>query len=149
MQVRSASPQDFEAIMAIEQSAHFHPWPESVLRRYLEKPDCTFVIEDSRRILGYAVITLIAGEAELLMVAVDPACQGKGAGRTLMDYLHFFLTQKGAEQWFLDVRESNHKAISLYESMGFCQAGVRSGYYPTANGKEDALLYCLDLSDDS
>lgn len=148
MKVRSASIADFDAIMDIERSAHFHPWPDSVVKRYLEKPDTAFVIEEHEQVSGYAVITLIAGEAELLMVAVHPSFQGKGAGRMLMDFLLDFLVQEGAEQWFLDVRESNQKAIALYESMGFCQAGVRPNYYPTAQGKEDALLYCLDLSDD-
>lgn len=143
--IRPADNADFDAVMAIESRAHFHPWPESVLRRYLNKPGSCWVLEDEGRINAYAVITLIAGEAELLMVAVAPDQQGKGYGRAMMDFLLNYLQEQGAEQWFLDVRESNHKAIALYESMGFCQAGCRPGYYPTAQGSEDALLYCLDM----
>lgn len=137
--------QDLTAVMSIERRAHFHPWSESVISRYLQKPGSAWIAEENGIVLGWAVITLIAGEAELLMIAVDPDYQGKGAGRALMNFLLNYLTEKQAEQWFLDVRESNSKAIALYESMGFCLAGNRSNYYPTANGHEDALLYCLDL----
>ena len=147
MPIRAATPDDFDAVMAIERKAHFHPWPESVVRRYLSKPDCCWLLEEQGKVVAYAVITLIAGEAELLMVAVAPGQQGRGHGRAMMDFLLQHLTEKGAQQWFLDVRESNHKAIALYESMGFCQAGCRPGYYPTEHGSEDALLYCLDLSE--
>lgn len=145
MLIRNAVEQDIPAIMAIERAAHFHPWPESVLRRYLAKPGCVQVLEQDGRVLAYAVNTLIAGEAELLMIAVDPKQQGRGYGRTLMSHLQQQLQQQGAEQWFLDVRASNAPAIALYESLGFCQAGCRPNYYPTAQGSEDALLYCMDL----
>lgn len=145
MLVRAADERDLDDILRIERAAHFHPWPESVLRRYLAKPGCVQVLEQDGRVLAYAVNTLVAGEAELLMIAVDPAQQGRGYGRFLMNHLQQQLEQQHAEQWFLDVRESNRVAIALYESMGFCQAGCRPGYYPTEHGTEDALLYCMDL----
>jgi len=145
MPIRAACADDIDAIMAIERRAHFHPWSEQVVRRYLNNTGSVWVLEEAQ-VIAYAVITLIAGEAELLMIAVDPGHQGRGAGRQLMSFLQQYLTAQQAEQWFLDVRESNHKAIALYESMGFCQAGCRTGYYPTASGQEDALLYCLDMT---
>jgi ribosomal-protein-alanine N-acetyltransferase len=40
----------------------------------------------------------------------------------------------------LEVRASNAAAIALYRSAGFEQIGLRRGYYPAANGREDALL---------
>ena len=145
MHVRPAVEADFSAVYQIEQQAHFHAWPESVLRRYFSREHCVWVLENNNQVIAYAVITLVAGESELLMIAVDPKQQGQGAGRVLMNALHDFLQEQQAEQWFLEVRESNHKAIALYESMGFCQAGCRRNYYPTASGHEDALLYCLEL----
>jgi ribosomal-protein-alanine N-acetyltransferase len=41
---------------------------------------------------------------------------------------------------FLEVRPSNTHAIGLYESAGFNEFSVRKGYYPAANGREDAIL---------
>lgn len=148
MTVRFASMDDLPAILDIEQASHFHPWPESVLRRYLAKEKTCWVLESNNLVVAYAVNTLIAGEAELLMIAVSPKQQGKGFGRQLMSAIYQYLQQQQAEQWFLDVRESNEKAIHLYESLGFAQAGVRPNYYPTANGNEDALLYALAITSD-
>ncbi len=145
MEFRAAGPEDLAAVMSIERRAHFHPWSESVIRRYLQKPGSAWVAQKEGTVVGWAVITLSAGEAELLMIAVDPNSQGQGIGRALMNFLLAYLTGQHAEQWFLDVRESNAAAIHLYESMGFCLAGNRPNYYPTADGHEDALLYCLDL----
>ncbi len=147
MPIRQASAEDIGAIMAIERSAHFHPWPEAVIRRYVSKPETVWVLEEQGAVIAWAANTLIAGEAELLMIAVDPQRQGKGAGRQLMNFLQAHLQARHAEQWFLDVRESNDRAVALYESMGFCEAGRRTDYYPTASGHEDALLYCLELSE--
>lgn len=148
MNARFATLEDFSSILEIEKSAHFHPWPESVLRRYLSKEKTCWVLEDKQKIVAYAVNTLIVGEAELLMIAVSPKQQGRGYGRQLMTAIYHYLQQQDAEQWFLDVRSSNDKAINLYESMGFSQAGVRTNYYPSANGDEDALLYALAITAD-
>lgn len=148
MNARFANLKDLPAVLAIEQAAHFHPWSESILRRYLSKDRTAWVLEDQQEVVAYAVNTLVAGEAELLMIAVSPTKQGQGFGRQLMTAMHRYLQSQQAEQWFLDVRESNHKAINLYESMGFAHAGVRTNYYPTAQGYEDALLYCFALDTD-
>lgn len=146
MNTRFATLDDLPTILEIEQAAHFHPWPESVLRRYLSKENTCWVLEDKQKIVAYAVNTLIVGEAELLMIAVAPKQQGRGYGRQLMTAIYQYLQSQQAEQWFLDVRESNEKAINLYESMGFSQAGVRTNYYPSAKGDEDALLYALAIT---
>lgn len=145
MSFRSAQASDLAAIMAIESSAHFHPWPPSVVTRYLAKTNTTWVLEEQGKVVAYAVNTLIVGEAELLMIAVLPSQQGRGYGRKLMNALQAWLEQQQAQRWFLDVRESNSKAIALYESLGFCQVGVRPNYYPTAKGSEDALLYAVEF----
>lgn len=143
--MRPVTAEDFEAVMAIEKAAHFRSWPESVMRGYFKRNNCVWVLEDQQQIVAYAVNTLIADEAELLMIAVHPQHQGKGYGRTLMQQLQGMLEQQQAAQWFLDVRASNFKAIQLYESLGFNQAGRRPNYYPTERGSEDALLYCMSL----
>jgi len=44
---------------------------------------------------------------------------------------------------FLEVRESNQSAHTLYQRAGFGQTGLRKGYY--ANPPEDAILYRLSF----
>ena len=46
---------------------------------------------------------------------------------------------------WLEVRPSNHVARRLYDSLGFIQVGVRKNYYPAEQGREDAVLMCLDM----
>ena len=83
-------------------------------------------------------------ESELLNIGVDPRFQQRGVAKA---FLTEILTQlKGqADAMFLEVRLSNHKAIALYEGLGFNQVGVRPNYYNTARGREDALIYAIEL----
>jgi [ribosomal protein S18]-alanine N-acetyltransferase len=50
-----------------------------------------------------------------------------------------------AETMFLEVRPSNSGAIALYQKLGFNEIGTRKGYYPAENGREDAIMYALEL----
>jgi ribosomal protein S18 acetylase RimI-like enzyme len=67
------------------------------------------------------------GEREILSVAVDPANRRRGIGRALVD-AELAAAPKGTT-WFLEVRESNLAAISLYTAVGFTPAGRRPEYY--------------------
>ena len=87
MSVREATIDDLVALMLIERRAHEHPWAESIMLRYLNKPQTVWVLEFDNSVRAYAVVTVIAGEAELLMIAVDPDYQGNGHGRALMEFL--------------------------------------------------------------
>ena len=53
--------------------------------------------------------------------------------------------EQGARQMFLEVRESNPAAIQMYMNHGFNEVGRRRHYYPTATGREDALVFGLQL----
>ncbi|MEN1508294.1 ribosomal-protein-alanine N-acetyltransferase, partial [Pseudomonas aeruginosa] len=47
---------------------------------------------------------------------------------------------------WLEVRASNAAAIALYESLGFNEATIRRNYYPTTDGREDAIIMALPIS---
>ncbi len=66
-----------------------------------------------------------AGEREILNLAVEPGHRRRGIAAMLLR--EELAGHSGA--WFLEVRESNHAARGLYQAMGFCDAGVRPGYY--------------------
>jgi ribosomal-protein-alanine N-acetyltransferase len=90
-------------------------------------------------------MSLVAGEAELLLFVVDEKYQGKGLGRLFLDTLIDIL-QTQADALFLEVRAGNVPAIHLYESAGFNQVGERPNYYSTPLGREDALVFAMDWS---
>ncbi|WP_308339999.1 N-acetyltransferase [Sulfitobacter sp. CW3] len=92
---------------------------------------------------GFALTRLVAGETELLTIAVDPAHQNQGIGRRLM---HKWLTC-GADTAFLEVAADNTPAIALYESLGFHQTSRRPRYYARKDGAFiDALILSKDLT---
>lgn len=89
---------------------------------------------------GFALWRAVAGEVELLTIAVAPEAQGHGHGTRLM---HAFLTEAAqvAEDVFLEVAADNAPAHALYVKAGFAESGRRPGYYSRSNGAAiDAIL---------
>ena len=73
----------------------------------------------------------------------DPAFQRRGLGRQLLQHLIDELIKRDVLTLWLEVRASNLPAIALYEQLGFNQVSRRPNYYPTASGREDAILMAL------
>ncbi len=90
---------------------------------------------------GFVIGRVIAGEAELLTIAVEPALQGKGIGAQLMTLFLEALIQRGATTVFLEVAEGNAPARGLYHRCAFIETGRRRGYYLGPDGqKQDAIV---------
>jgi len=118
------------------------PWSEGEIADLLASPLC-FVVTAPQ---GFAMGRLVAGEAELLTIAVDPVAQGQGVGRRLMRAFLDDLQQRGAETVFLEVAEGNAPARALYSRAGFVVTGRRRGYYHTPDGAAvDAVVMARRL----
>ena len=94
--------------------------------------------------LGFLVALHLAPEWELENIVVAPSARRRGVGRQLMDALLSAARETDSDSVFLEVRESNVAARSLYEKAGFEQEGRRKSYY--TNPMEDAVLYRLSLA---
>lgn len=93
--------------------------------------------------LGFSLYRTVAGDSELLLLAVDASAQGKGIGRKLLDHFIEDAKQNGAERIHLEVRDGN-PATWLYESAGFTEANRRRNYYRGKDGAQfDALTFVL------
>ena len=90
-------------------------------------------------ILGFALARHVAGEAELLLLAVSAKHQKQGVGQLL---LYDFMTaakRRGAQRLHLEVRDGNG-AARLYQRAGFTMVGRRKNYYSGRDGQiYDAL----------
>ncbi|MGL4826200.1 MAG: ribosomal protein S18-alanine N-acetyltransferase [Vibrionaceae bacterium] len=130
-----------EQVVAIEQQAHAFPWSDALLTKVAGRFDCNKALLHEGQVVGYFFAQIVAGEASLLNFAIAPRWQRQGLGQKLLE---LFLQQArllGAEQAWLEVRQSNSRAIALYELAGFNEIDRRYGYYPTLDGKkEDALV---------
>lgn len=98
--------------------------------------------------VGFALLRSIAGEAELLLLAVHPDHRGCSHGRRLLDRCMNEAEGSGAKAMFLEVRSGN-PAIHLYSKAGFFQYNHRPDYYVGSNGERfDALSYKIMLGHD-
>jgi ribosomal-protein-alanine N-acetyltransferase len=91
------------------------------------------------RPLGFLVALHLPPEWELENIVVDPTARRKGLGLQLLDALLAAARETDSSSVFLEVRESNAAARSLYEKAGFEHTGGRKSYY--TNPPEDAVLY--------
>ena len=95
---------------------------------------------------GFVMGRSIAGEAEVLTLAVAPDQRRKGIARTLMQRFDNHARATGAETAFLEVAEDNIAATALYLSLGYTQVGRRRGYFATPQGQHiDALVMTKSL----
>lgn len=136
-------PEALDAICELESSAHTHPWSRSLLESGLSRYACWGIQTDAEWI-GFAIVSLVAGEAELLDFVVSPRRQGQGIGTSFIAWLTERVAQD-ANRFYLEVRASNASAIALYQSAGFAEVGIRPNYYPAAKGREDAVLMAMEL----
>ena len=97
------------------------------------------------RILGYISFTVIVDECQIINIAVDPQERCRGVGSFIMEGLFSFGKEKGVKKYFLEARESNAPAISLYKKYGFSQVGVSKNHY--SQPREDAVLMNLELEE--
>ena len=134
------APHHLDDVWRIEQAAHAFPWAESLIRKEPNKLALNCGLEIDGQLVGYCFGQLVAGEATLLNIAIDPACQGKGYGKFLLEGFIDRVGQQNGEEVWLEVRASNTRAYQLYESLGFNEINRREGYYPSENGREDALI---------
>jgi ribosomal-protein-alanine N-acetyltransferase len=96
------------------------------------------------QLTGYAGMLFTGGpEADVLTLAVGPAYWGKGTGTALLQALFDEAARRQCTQIFLEVREDNQRARSLYLRHGFAEIGVRRGYYQPAG--VDAIVMRKDL----
>ena len=97
-------------------------------------------------LLGFAVWSQVLDDAELLDIGVAPACRRQGLGQRLLDAVMAAARAQGAQRLLLEVRAGNLAAQALYQRAGFRLSGRRKGYYPAADGREDACLMDVGLT---
>ncbi|WP_378942003.1 GNAT family N-acetyltransferase [Paracoccus sp. R86501] len=114
------------------------PWTAAEFTGLLDSRGCFLLHDDHGFLLGRA----IAGEAELLTLAVDPDARRMGTGRRLVARFASTAQRMDADDAFLEVASDNLAARALYSGTGWVEAGLRPDYYGPGT---DAIVMRLTL----
>lgn len=134
-----------EKMMPIELEAYPEPWTTGMFRDEIRNARSFFRVAYAHDdIVGYCGFWLVLDEAHITHVTVGRDFRGLGYGRTQVHHLLDEARKRGATVATLEVRETNVRARTLYESLGFAACGIRKGYYAKTN--EDAIVMSKDLT---
>lgn len=144
--IRRAARTDLDGLLALEAAAFpGDRMSRASFRSLLGRPSAlTFVAEDGRGLLGYALVLFRRGArvARLYSIAVDARARGRGLAQRLLDAAEEAALERGAARMSLEVREDNAGAIRLYEARGYRKVGRREDYY---EDHAAALRYAREL----
>lgn len=143
--VRELHVDDVDDLLTIEQASTAYSWSREQFVTGLAAKEFGWGIEVDEHLVGFAIFNVVFDEVTLLDIAVHPDFQRQGFARKLLVAALRELPQRNGERCLLEVRVSNDAAITLYKSLGFIEDGRRRHYYPTHNGREDALLMSRNL----
>ena len=145
MVIRPLTIDDLQAVVSLEAANAPAPWSEGVFRNELASENRIYLAADEEGVVGFAGAMLVADEAHVTNLLVDPAWRRRGIGFALMRSLIEAAVETGARHLTLEVRSRNEAARALYARVGLAPVGVRQGYY----GDDDALiLWAHDIDGD-
>ena len=137
--VRESGPGASAVVAALEIASFDAPWTDAAVRTLLDG-GLTRVWEArmSDAVVGAALLRVVAGEGELLRIAVHPDVRRQGVGRILLRGVLSAIADACPLGVYLEVRASNVAARQLYARAGFVESGRRRDYYE--GPREDAIL---------
>lgn len=141
----SLTAQNSDPYFDMHKLGQFSPWSRRIFEDCLTKPYFAYSLDQDSQPLGYYIAMKVLDEVTLMDIVVSKSHQGKGLGKLLLQHLLEQCNQDNIQQIWLEVRESNSIAINLYDNAGFILVEQRANYYPSAKGKEDALIMCCYL----
>lgn len=132
------------SVLRIEAKVYPRPWSAGLFLSELSQKEnrAYFVARNNARVIGYCGMMLLAGEAHITNIAVDPDYQRFKIGTKMMLALLEDACDRGATASTLEVRRTNLAAQEMYRQFGFETVGVRRGYYVETG--EDAFVMWAD-----
>ena len=137
---------DFELIKNNLRSDYDDFWSKEGLEQELLNENRIYILakdENTNEILGFAGISIIFNEAELMNIVVKKNKRKHGIGKALLEKIINICIENNIEVVKLEVNENNISAKNLYKSCGFIQTGKRERYY---NNKDAAILFDLKIN---
>lgn len=135
--LRRLTAADLAAVQALEQELFpDDAWTPAMFAEEISQPAAArlyLAATEGGALVGYAGMLFPhghgGGQADVLTIAVDPRHWGRGIGSALLGELIAEAARRGCTEVFLEVREDNPRARTLYRNRGFTEIGLRRGYY--------------------
>ncbi|MBQ9086345.1 MAG: ribosomal protein S18-alanine N-acetyltransferase [Clostridia bacterium] len=116
-------------VAELERLSFAEPWSEQSLRLLLGENGLGVVVVRDGNAVAYGGMTVVLDEGSVTNIAVHPHARRAGLGRAVVRALMERARSRGIVSVFLEVRESNEAALSLYRSEGFVPCGIRKNFY--------------------
>lgn len=147
--LRAAEAADVDSLARLHASAFPEdPWEHRALLRLLAPPNMhARLAEVDNKQVGFILALVVAGEAEILTLCVDPAVRRRGIARALLADLYAAARDARSSRVVLEVAADNETARALYAAEGFAAVGRRPFYYRRAGATAaDALILARPLA---
>lgn len=151
VRIEDGGHRDLDAVVTIMDAAFDdrfgEAWTRSQCAGILPMPGITLTLarDAAGKPVAFALQRIIAGEGELLLLAVIPESRRRGIGQQLLQRFLHLARDQGTDRVHLEVRDGN-PAVSMYRSSGFKTVGRRRKYYHGRTGGQfDALTLSLNL----
>ena len=134
-----------QVLAALHQACFEKSWSAAEFEKFLQPPvSMAFIVADDNAgndPVGFILLRLVAGEAEILTIGVHPDHRRRNFGRALVNLAIDHCRSNGIVTVFLEVAEDNLGARRLYKKSGFESIDRQIRYYETETGRKDSLIY--------
>ena len=145
--IRRMQEQDVSCVSEIEQNNFSQPWTESAFLKATEDDNYIYLVAlDDEQIVGYAGCLTACGEGDITNIAVRADYRRMGIASELLKQICILASGKGITTIFLEVRQSNVSAQTLYDSIGFEAVGIRKRFYQKP--EEDAVIMKYEIKNE-
>ena len=139
LNVRQMEERDVAAIVEIQaETPEIAQWTSGDYASAARGEMAGWVAEEKGEMAGFLVARRVAGDSEILNLAVRPSARRNGIGSSLLHEAVTWSRSFQADKIFIEVRASNLSALRFYERHGFSVTGRRAGYYVAP--VEDAIM---------
>lgn len=132
---------DVEEIFNVSNLSFNTPWSKDSISNEVNNPLAKYIVaidNSNNELVGFIGAWIIAGEADIMNVAVHPSYRKVGIASKLLSSLIDLCNNLNCSNINLEVRASNLPAQNLYKKFSFIENGLRKGYYEDTG--EDAIL---------
>ena len=153
LQLKKLEKKELPQVLALDQICFGGFWSLDGYEREIDSPNSTLLVitisdNEETKVIGLGCFWAILEEAHITLLAIHPDFQGQGLGKLLLASLLEDAVKRKLERATLEVKETNHIALSLYQKFGFKIAGRRKNYYQET-GEDALILWRKDLKADS